>query len=278
MHDQCHVLKLIRNAWEHHRKFKDVNGDVIDWQFIVELYNLQSKTQLKSANKLTHSHVYFYNCKMKVKYAAQVMSRSVSLSLKFCREELKLPQFQGSEATERFLIIMNDIFDILNTNTKYSMWPLKRAMSSENKNTWKPVLDKTYNYVSTLKTFDNISLPISDSRKTGFVGLLANIRAIQCIFNDIVIFGPMFFICTIKLSQDPLEHFFGLIRARYGANNNPTPYQFMKTFRKILLGVTDKIVTNSNVNLEENLELISVIPHVENKIDYVFEKFDLGKP
>ena len=52
----------------------------------------------------------------------------------------------------------------------------------------------------------------------------------------------------------------------------------MKTFRKILLGVTDKIVTNSNVNLEENLELISVIPHVENKIDYVFEKFDLGKP
>ena len=55
---------------------------------------------------------------------------------------------------------MNDIFDILSTNTKYSMWPFKNAMSSENKIMWKPVLDKTYNYVFTLRTFDNISLSL----------------------------------------------------------------------------------------------------------------------
>ena len=77
------------------------------------------------------------------------------------------------------------------------------------------------------------------------------------------------------MSQDPLEHFFGWFRARYGANNNPTPYQFKKTFRKILFGVTHKIVTNSNVYVDENLELISVIPSVH---EFIYDKYDLGNP
>ena len=114
-------------------------------------------------------------------------------------------------------------------------------------------------HVSGLKTINNVSLTKSDSRKTGFVGILCNIRAIENIFNDIATYGPMTFICTLKLSQDPQEHFFGLIRASYGANNNPAPYQFKGTFRKILLGVTDKIVTNYNVYIDENLELITFI-------------------
>ena len=46
----------------------------------------------------------------------------------------------------------------------------------------------------------------------------------------------------------------------------------------VLLGVTDKIVTNSNVSIDENLELITIIPDVQNKMDYVYEKYDLGKP
>ena len=173
---------------------------------------------------------------------------------------------------------MNNIFDILNTNTKYSMWPLKRAMSLDNYSEWRPVLIKTYAYVSNLTTINNVSLTKDDSRKTGFVGILCNIRAVELIFNDIVTFGPMNFICTLKMSQDPLEHFFGWFRARYGANNNPTPYQFKKTFRKILFGVTHKIVTNSNVYVDENLELISVIPSVQNKIEFIYDKYDLGNP
>ena len=277
IHDMCHVMKLIRNAWgEKHKKFKDSNGDIIDWQYIIELYKLQCKTQLKCANKLTQNHVYFYSCKMKVKFAVQVMSRSVALSLKFCREQ-GYPQFKGSEATEKFLFFMNNIFDILNTNTKYSMWPLKRAMSLDNYSEWRPVLIKTYAYVSNLTTINNVSLIKDDSRKTGFVGILCNIRAVELIFNDIVTFGPMNFICTLKMSQDPLEHFFGWFRARYGANNNPTPYQFKKTFRKILFGVTHKIVTNSNVYVDENLELISVIPSVQNKIEFIYDKYDLAR-
>ena len=42
--------------------------------------------------------------------------------------------------------------------------------------------------------------------------------------------------------------------------------------------VTHKIVTNSNVYVDENLELISVIPSVQNKIEFIYDKYDLGNP
>lgn len=89
-----------------------------------------------------------------------------------------------------------------------------------------------------------------DRRKTGFLGILSNIHAVQEIFKLVVTNGPLSYLCLYKLSQDHLEHFFGLIRARYGANTNPTPYQFKKTFRQILLGVTGSIVENANVLLK----------------------------
>jgi len=100
VHDMCHALKLVRNGWHHHKKIKNANNQEIDWQFIVELYKLQSTEHLRCANKLSYLHIYFNNVKMKVKYAAQVLSRSVALSLRFCREELQLSQFQGSKATQ----------------------------------------------------------------------------------------------------------------------------------------------------------------------------------
>ena len=140
VHDQCHAMKLVRNAWNHHKKLKNANGDIIDWSYIIELHNLQNITNLKSANKLSQNHVYFHNQKMKVKYAVQLMSRSVALSLKLCRENLQMPEFAGSEATEEFLFIMNDIFDIFNSTSKYAMFSLKRAISVENRADWLPVL------------------------------------------------------------------------------------------------------------------------------------------
>ena len=118
IHDVCHALKLVRNAWHKHKKIK--NGDVIDWTYIERLYELQSREHLKCANKLFCAHIFFQNNKTKVKYAAQLLSRSVSLSLKYCRENLKLEQFQGSEATEKFLLIINDIFDLMNSRSEFS--------------------------------------------------------------------------------------------------------------------------------------------------------------
>ena len=57
-----------------------------------------------------------------------------------------------------------------------------------------------------------------DRRKVCFLGILANIHAVQEIVKLVVTKGPLCYICLYKLSQDHLEHFFGLIRARIGEN------------------------------------------------------------
>lgn len=51
---------------------------------------------------------------MKVSLAAQTLSQSVADAIKFCRDTLGLPQFQGSEATEEFIrCLFNFFFNVL---------------------------------------------------------------------------------------------------------------------------------------------------------------------
>ena len=113
---------------------------------------------------------------------------------------------------------------------------MKNALSMENKEVWLSVFQKTRIYILGLKNLHGDTIVENDRRKAGFLGILCNIAAVTSLFVELVENGPMSFLCTYKLEQDPLEHFFGLIRARFGASNNPTPYQFRNTFRKILLG------------------------------------------
>jgi len=49
------------------------------------------------------SHIQYYKMKMKINLAAQTLSQSVADTLEFCMNYLKLPDFQGCEATIRFI-------------------------------------------------------------------------------------------------------------------------------------------------------------------------------
>ena len=148
-------------------------------------------------------------------------------------------------------------------------------MREDNHNVWKPFLDMTNEYILNLKTSHGKSLVTEDSRKTGFVGIIANIHSVQEIFKNIVVNGRLEYLCLYKLSQDHLEHFFGLIRARFGAQTNPTPFQFQKTYRQILLGITGSIVNNSNVMLQDTTEMVALIPSTQSKLDYISENYDI---
>ena len=110
---------------------------------------------------------------------------------------------------------------------------------------------------------------------TGFVGTIANIHSVQEIFKNIVVNGRLECLCLYKLSQDHLEHFFGMIRARFGAQTNPTPLQFQKKYRQILLGITGINVNNSNVMLQDTTEMVALIPSTQSKLDYIIENYDI---
>jgi len=54
---------------------------------------------------------------MKVKLATQLLSQSEYEALKFCRDNLKLPDFKDSGPTIMFIKYFNDAFDILNSRS-----------------------------------------------------------------------------------------------------------------------------------------------------------------
>ena len=70
------------------------------------------------------------NHKIKVSVAAQTLSHSVSAAITFLRN-LKLPQFKDSKATSDFILLINDVFDILNSKSKFGK-NYKKPISQEN--------------------------------------------------------------------------------------------------------------------------------------------------
>ncbi|KAL4127097.1 hypothetical protein QTP88_011295 [Uroleucon formosanum] len=114
--DPAHMVKLIRNAFGEKRQFIDMDGGVIDFEYINKLLILQEDEGCHLANKLKKQHVFYSRQKMKVKLATQLLSRSVSEALTFCRDKLELPAFKDSGPTIKLIKYFNDAFDILNSS------------------------------------------------------------------------------------------------------------------------------------------------------------------
>ena len=116
--DICHMLKLARNAFADMKVFNTPSEEKISWQFVQALHKTQQKDVLHLGNKLNAKHIQWQNHKMKVSVAAQTLSHSVSAAITFL-EKLKLHAFKGSKPTSQFIMLMNDLFDILNSKSKF---------------------------------------------------------------------------------------------------------------------------------------------------------------
>ena len=139
---------------------------------------------------------------MKVNLAVQIFSRSVAKSLKFCREVLKLPEFSESEPTEEFLLVVNDIFDILNSRSPKGI-KCRAPLRESNQQYWSPCFEKTKEFFMGLTNgHTDKSLVRNDPKKAGFLGIICNIEAHKKIFTNVVLNGPLHYLLTYKLSQD----------------------------------------------------------------------------
>lgn len=49
----------------------------------------------------------------------------------------------------------------------------------------------------------------------------------------------------------------------------------MHIYRRLLLGVTNNIVYSANVLLQDNSEIVAIIPSVQEKIDFIYEQYEL---
>ena len=203
------------------------------WDFIKCLHQLQTDEGLRAGNQLKKSHINWKQQRMKVNLAAQVLSRSVADAISFCREDLQLPQFKGSEATVGFLKQFDLLFDLMNSKNLLGKG-FKSPLKKSNEFVWKATFLSAFDYISGLKTSSGTKL-INSPRRAGFLGFLCNIKSFQNIFDKCVTNGPLDFLLTFKFSQDHIELLFCSLRTRFGSNNNPSAKEFQHAYKRLLL-------------------------------------------
>ena len=199
--DACHLFKLVRNCFGTYKVLKDSNGDTINWCYIEELEKVQLSEGFHLANKLRQKHILWTKNKMSTVLALQVLSNSVADSIDYCREVLGLKQFKGSEATTNFLRVFNNLFDVLNSKSKYGKHlkgPLVKTDSS-----FISMFEKTRHYITTLR-LPNEKLLIESPRNRVFVGLLVLMKSVEKLYNAYIRTNQLSYLLTFKLSQDHL--------------------------------------------------------------------------
>jgi hypothetical protein len=251
--DACHMLKLLRNALAHYKYFENSDGEQISWKFIQALHNLQDKCEFRIGNKLRKAHIEWWKQKMKVDLAAQVFSLSVADALEFCKDILGEPEFQGAEATIKFIRTINNLFDALNSRSKVTEGS-KAPINKDNFNDLTHFFNETKEMLLDLVAPDGKPL-YQSPRKIPIIGFLTAMQSSLKIFE----IHELDHLLTYKLSQDHLELWFGAVRSRGGTSNNPTALYFKGIYKRLLIRhqIKNKV---GNCSTQDNTEVLPVIP------------------
>ena len=230
----CHMVKLARNAFSDMKVLYTSTGERISWEYVLALYRAQQKDILHLGNKLKSKYVKWQNYKMKVSVAAQTFSHSVSAAITFLRN-LKLKDFKDSKPTSDFILLMNDLFDMLNLKSKFGK-NNKKPISLDNILDIEASLQDSVLFLRSLKDTAGIPL-IKGPRQRFVIGFSISALSIIAISKSLLHreSSPFDYIPTYRFSQDTLEMFFSKIRGRFGWNNNPTALQFKYAMRSLLL-------------------------------------------
>lgn len=229
------MVKLVRNTLGERGSFVNNNDELISWNYFKELHQLQESESFHLANKLRTQHISFRKQKMKVRLATQVFSESVAKSLEFC-EQMNLPQFKDVSATVTFTLIINNLFDVLNSRN-LCQYGYKKPIFEKNYEQIVKFLDTADSYISTLKTHKGGNLLLETNRHIGFLGLRICISSLKILYHKLISSNKLQFFPTHKISQDHIELFFGVIRSHGGHNNNPTARQFQSAYKKTICHV-----------------------------------------
>lgn len=147
-------------------------------------------------------------------------------AIEYCATVLNLSQFKGSEATVKFIRVIDHLFDTLNSRNPLGK-RYRPPLRVSNKTIFEPFLDTAYRYISGLKSPEG-SLMTTTRRKTGLFGFLTAIISSKRLFHQLVENenAPLKYLLMYNFSQDHLELFFAAVRFSGGFNNNPTSDQF----------------------------------------------------
>lgn len=255
--DPSHVMKLVRGSLSSKEVFFDSHGNQIKWKYFEHLVRFKYERNFGSMHKLTSAHIGWKNDSMNVRLAIQIFGGSTGNAIEFLMNQGHT-EFVAAAPTIQFIRLINDIFDVFNStdSSNSNEKVLKRPMSAINMREIIELFETATNYIKGLQCRNDSGkkVPLCNSLiKTGFQGLVVNMRSFLTIYNDLVSEKQLMTqIPTKNMSQDHLEIFFGKIRGLNGSNTNPTCQQFKGAMQKLLNNTTQYYSQKGNCTVSND--------------------------
>lgn len=104
-----------------------------------------------------------------------------------------------------------------------------------------------------------------------FLGILISNSSIQMLLEDMKRRFNIQYLLTRRINQDVIENFFGVIRAKGGLHDHPSPVEFKYRLRSYILGRNEGAYSEfSNVEPDDTPDIplsASLIKHLEHGRD-----------
>ena len=265
--DVPHLLKTARNCFSNsysHRNSRALwrNGKSISWLHVKDLFTHYCDGVLRLCPKLSKAHIELtsFSC-MNVRLAAQVLSSTVA-----CALEAKYGEFVSE--TVGFIRVLNKFFDVMNTQS-LDEWKAKRNVDLK---PFESVDDVRLVWLQTefLNYFETWKLMVQeregDFSKTDrnkmmlsyqtLEGISLSTKSIvECVKYMLNVGAD--FILTRNFNQDKLEQFFGLLRMKGGAMDNPNAHiagHMINSLRFIHTSQFEDVRGNVRARVEQHID------------------------
>jgi glycosyltransferase involved in cell wall biosynthesis len=126
LYDPPHLLKNVRNNLK--KSGFTSNGKLVSWHYIEQFFNFDKCCRVRMAPKLTEKHINLPPfAALRVKFAAQVLSRSVASGISTMVQAKLVPA--AAEETSVFLETFDKLFNTFNSGSLRSSQPMRHAIS-----------------------------------------------------------------------------------------------------------------------------------------------------
>lgn len=252
MYDPAHLIKSIRNNLFKYSFLIDGNKTAT-WDVIKQFYKMDSKQTIRLCPKLTDTHINLPAfSKMKVKFATQVLSRSVAAALSTHAKVLGVDAI----GTAEFVLKFNDLFDIVNSSRLGTSNPNLCAMNDRS-----PHLSFIHDFkiwLSRMKVMSKQSKVLNANNIKCLAGWQLSLTVIEHLWPVLRDEHNYSFLLTRRLNSDPLENLFSVIRQKGGNCTNPTPFNFQKIFKQVTFEKLFHPIKGGNCEMDLTKILVAI--------------------
>lgn len=265
--DVPHVLKNVRNCLlsndivlppETVQQYS-LPGAIVSMSHVQKLHELQQASDLKIAPSLRRQHVAPKQFeKMKVRFAAQLFSHSVSSALQFCVNANLLPV--AALTTAWFLQFVNEWFDVANARTKLQALHLQSAK--------KICVLKSMQSLGPRLHFRSRQTPSCEPKmswKPIQTGLLMATKSLLDMHAEFVETRYYRYLMTSRLTQDALENLFSQIRGR--GDSHPSPVKFRHNLRLITISQFTKTPRKTSYECDDSAQFVAPLLRAKARQD-----------